>query len=124
MPPLLALSQSEPLIKQPVCYALLCFASGCMQAIDPNLVKLAEAYSIAAEKLGLLADATGACPRPACPAMPALLPCPLPVGTLRSLPLPRPAIKTDCPPCNGCKRVQARGTARSRRRKTCCGGWG
>ena len=88
MPPLFALSQSEPLIKQPVCYALLCFASGCMQAIDPNLVKLAEAYSIAAEKLGLLADATGACHHPAC------LPCCL----LRvyalcraQLPLPQPA---------------------------------
>ena len=57
----------------PAMHVLCGSASGsaCVQAIDPNLVKLAEAYSIAAEKLGLLADATGACPRPACPAGPA-----------------------------------------------------
>ena len=30
-----------------------------MQAVDPNLVKLAESYQIAKEKLGLLNDATG-----------------------------------------------------------------
>jgi hypothetical protein len=67
---------------------VLCCGSFCLQAIDPNLVKLAEAYSIAAEKLGLLADATGACHHPAC------LPCCL----LRvyalcraQLPLPQPA---------------------------------
>lgn len=36
-----------------------CALPTCLQAIDPNLLKLKQAFEIAAEKMGLLAGATG-----------------------------------------------------------------